>query len=298
MAFGRVNEKLKEHYGISVPEHGIRTTTLRHAKRWQALQAKQLGRIETPAKRCVISQTDGSMVPIVKPLDGMEAVKGDRRKKKALFYREIKLTLAHEKGSVTPRFSATFGEPAEAGKHILHCVKLVGMDAETQIHGLGDGATWISDQMEEQFGSQATYLVDFYHVCEYLTSAADRCAPEDKKSWLAEQEAKLKASLAPQVLFALAPHLETEATPEASAPVRACYRYLSRRLHQLDYKSALESGLPIGSGEIESAHRYVVQKRLKLPGAWWLEENAASMLALRVGIANQQWDHYWQNQAA
>ena len=38
------------------------------------------------------------------------------------------------------------------------------------------------------------------------------------------------------------------------------------RKHDLDYKTALEKGLPIGSGEIESAHRYVIQERLKLPG--------------------------------
>ena len=28
-------------------------------------------------------------------------------------------------------------------------------------------------------------------------------------------------------------------------------------------------GLPIGSGEIESAHKYIPQKRLKIPGATW-----------------------------
>jgi hypothetical protein len=32
--------------------------------------------------------------------------------------------------------------------------------------------------------------------------------------------------------------------------------------------------LPIGSGEIESAHRYVAQQRLKRPGAWWRVEAA------------------------
>ena len=37
---------------------------------------------------------------------------------------------------------------------------------------------------------------------------------------------------------------------------------------------ARERKLPIGSGEIESAHRHLVQKRLKLAGAWWKETNA------------------------
>ena len=75
--------------------------------------------------------------------------------------------------------------------------------------------------------------------------------------------------------------------------LRACYRYLSNRTEQLDYKTAIEQELPIGSGEIESAHRYVIQKRMKLPGAWWKSENVDSMLALRVLRANEQWDAYW-----
>ena len=48
------------------------------------------------------------------------------------------------------------------------------------------------------------------------------------------------------------------------------YSYLATRKDQLKYAEAIAEGLPIGSGEIESAHRYVAQKRLKLPGAWWL----------------------------
>lgn len=54
----------------------------------------------------------------------------------------------------------------------------------------------------------------------------------------------------------------------------------------------------LGSGEIESAHRYVIQKRLKLPGAWWLEEHAETMLALRTHRANHDWANYWKKMAA
>lgn len=51
------------------------------------------------------------------------------------------------------------------------------------------------------------------------------------------------------------------ADADADAPVRACSRYPSNRTEQLDYKGALAKGLPIGSGEIESAHRDIVQPR-------------------------------------
>lgn len=299
MAFKQVNKKLKEHYGIMVPENGIRTTTLHHASQIKTLQDERLGKVESSsAKDCVISETDGSMIPIVKTKDILANEKTDRRKGKSLFYREARLTLAHEKGVVTPVFSATLGGVNEAGQHVLHCVKTVGTNENTKIHCVGDGAVWIADQIEEQFGANATYLIDFFHLCEYLSAAASLCAPSNEKNWLKEQKALLKESLAPQVLLALQSHIELQHIPDEEAPVRACYRYIKNRPNQLDYKAAIANDLPIGSGEIESAHRYVIQKRLKIAGSWWLEKTAENMLALRVNRANDQWDEYWNDRAA
>jgi hypothetical protein len=85
---------------------------------------------------------------------------------------------------------------------------------------------------------------------------------------------------------------------DGNAPVRACYPYIKNRPYQLDYKTAIANDLPIGSGEIESTHRYIIQKRLKIAGSWWLEETAENRLALRVNRANHQWDGYWENKAA
>ena len=58
-----------------------------------------------------------------------------------------------------------------------------------------------------------------------------------------------------------------------------------------DYSASV---VPIGSREIESAHRYVAQQRLKRPGAWWRVEHAESMLALRINRINGDWDAYWK----
>jgi hypothetical protein len=56
------------------------------------------------------------------------------------------------------------------------------------------------------------------------------------------------------------------------------------------------AGLPIGSSAIEGAHRYVIQSRLKLAGAWWKLNNAKHMLALRVCRANGDWGPYWESE--
>ena len=292
VAFGQVNKKLREHYGIEAPVSSIRKITLEHAGLIKARQDKELCKCSQAEKASIISETDGSMIPIVKP--GKD---GDKRKQKKTIYREGRLTLAHEKGSKSPVFSATLGDVKETGKHMLHCVQRVGLGKKTKIHCVGDGATWIESQIEEHFGLQATYLVDFYHVCDYLSAASSICAPNQEKSWMDKQKQRLKSNQIQKVLESLRVHLEAPDIPDDEAFVRACYRYLSNRLNQLDYKTALDNALPIGSGEIESAHRYVVQQRLKIQGAWWLEKSAANMLALRVNRVNDDWEGYWKNAA-
>ena len=80
------------------------------------------------------------------------------------------------------------------------------------------------------------------------------------------------------------------AQPFTAAHVQRCFFALQGHL---DYEGAISQGRPIGAGEIESAHRYIVQKRLKLPGAWWTPANAENILALRVNRAKDEWQGYW-----
>ena len=69
-------------------------------------------------------------------------------------------------------------------------------------------------------------------------------------------KAGLTSSQAPKAIEALEPHLEASDVEDKNAPVRAGHRYLSNRAKQLDYPSAQAKGLPIGSGEIESAQPF------------------------------------------
>ncbi len=137
------------------------------------------------------------------------------------------------------------------------------------------------------------YLIDFFYLREYLTTAAEVVAGPKKETWMEEKKTWLKENRWADVLESLRPFLESEEVPGKDAPVRACYRYIANRPNCLDYKAALAAGLPIGSGEIESAHRYVIQIRLKIAGAWWKIENASKMLALRVLRSNGEWEDYW-----
>ena len=80
--------------------------------------------------------------------------------------------------------------------------------------------------------------------------------------------------------------------------MRACIQYIENRPGQFKYRLAIDKGLDIGSGAIESGHRHVIQKRLKKSGAWWLRENAASMADLRTVRVNGNWEKLWQQNSA
>lgn len=288
VAFGRVPDKLQEHYGIALSVSSIRRITERHAEQMQAYEAA----LDMPAGsargRTFVGEMDGTMVPIVEAAPEAD----DKRQGKTVLWKEIRLCLVHPQGSATPVFGGTASGGAEAsGQQWARCARKAGFGPGSRLHAVGDGAPWIVDQMDLHFGVQGTYLVDFFHVSEYLAEAAKVCGVNAPGVWLDEQQERLKANQVDAVLDALAPFV----TEERDAPATACDRYLRNRLSHLDYQSALQSHLPIGSGEIESAHRYVIQKRLKLPGAWWTSENVAAMFALRLNRANREWEGYWQS---
>jgi hypothetical protein len=294
-AFGQVPKKLQEHYGITIGASTVRKITEGHGACMRAHQEQVAWPMTTPGCEQQIGELEGSMVPIVTS----EAEAGDKRKHKTLHWQEARLALVHAHGSVTPKFAATFGGSVEESGHALRaCAVAAGFGTNTQSHGVGDGAGWIAEQFTTAFGPQGSYLVDFYHVCDYLAAAAPTCAPVAPHAWLETQKQHLKNNGVAEVLTQLQPYVEAEAVDNDHAPVRACVRYLSNRLHLLDYKGASEKGLPIGSGEIESAHRYIIQQRLKVPGAWWKADNVEPMLMLRVVRANGDWDQYWQQLAA
>jgi hypothetical protein len=186
------------------------------------------------------------------------------------------------------------GGPAADGQQLVAAVMMAGGGLSSRVHGVGDAAAWIIKQVEERFGEQASYLIDYYHLSEYLSAAGEQIAPANKARWLAKQQEKMKANRVGEVIEVIRREGEAGKAAEANSAVSDCERYLSNHEGYFDYQGAIEKGLPIGSGEIESGYRWVIQKRLKLSGAWWREENADKMLALRVVRANGEWQSYWE----
>ena len=290
-SFAKSVEKVREHYRIEVNESAVREATLKHG------EAMQMGievevRMPVSGVKQMLSEMDGMFVPLV-TTEG----NGDHRKRRVCEYGEAKLCLAGQVGAMQRRYRGTMGKAEAAGKMWKACVVESGGGIETELHCVGDGAKWIETQMKKRFGEKAKYLVDFYHLSDYLADAGEAIKGKEGAKWLREQQSRLKRNEAKEVLDELRGRQEGAEVEEINAPIRKCYRYLEERLGQVDYQGAIEKGYPIGSGEIESGNKSVLQARLKITGAWWKVENAEKMIGVRTNRANQEWESYWKQQS-
>jgi hypothetical protein len=116
-AFARAAAKLKEHYGMEVAVSAIRGFTEGHGAAMRSQEKQKSDWRDHAGVPVLIAEMDGSMLPVVEvaePVGG--GARRDRRKTRQVSWKEARLALAHEPGSVTPIFGATLGCVDEAGE--------------------------------------------------------------------------------------------------------------------------------------------------------------------------------------
>jgi hypothetical protein len=213
--FGQIPKKLLEHHGVSVPVSSAQVITQTHAQRVLDTQSLDTEMPIGAAVATLITQMDGSMVAIVDTTpDADTSEQIDRRKTRKIGWKEARLGLARSPEQTVPIFGSTFGSVDDAGAQLLHSAIRTGLGVETYVHGVGDGAPWIAIQMEVRFGTPGSFLLDFYHVCDYLADASHVCAPTNPKAWIEQQKARLKRNHFKAVLKALNPYQEPDSVPD------------------------------------------------------------------------------------
>lgn len=295
----KAGRAIKEHYGFELPCSAVAKITAKVASEARTFNSTVKG--NGKHSPLLVVELDGSMVPVVEYGEAtQEQLKSGLKHNRNCHWREFRLCTVSRPEETSTYYGVVQGDPFEAGCMMHECCRKKGMDGSTHIHGVADGAPWIADQYEDQFGANHRLYIDFYHVSEYLGAASGELEPnmiggQNPVQWLASAKQKLRQGKAREVIADLAGHAGN--SPEAS-PLRTAHQYLSSRQEHLNYNRALEQGLPIGSGEVESGHRSVLQARLKKPGAWWRLENAENMAHLKVMQANEHWHQFWHQAVA
>lgn len=162
-----------------------------------------------------------------------------------------------------------------------------------------DGAVWLRNWINDAY-PRAISILDFYHAKEYLCEFAKDYFKDEgiRNNWINEQETRLLESQTQQIIDTVAALNAKQVTPAAARIID----YYRSNINRMDYKYYVTIGKGIiGSGAIESAHRTVIQCRMKLSGQRWSKKGAANMLCLRTIKMNKQWDkviHMIQSQCA
>lgn len=162
---------------------------------------------------------------------------------------------------------------------------------------------WISDgaafnwNLQQRLCPHAWPLLDFYHMREHLYDCA--------KTVLADGEGD-GAGLVSLFVERASGLLLSGQVAEFIEELQECRRvwidldgtflelralhelstYIENNRNRLGYREFLDNGWPIGSGAIESAHRWVIQKRMKQGGMRWSRDKAHRMASMRALYAS------------
>lgn len=156
---------------------------------------------------------------------------------------------------------------------------------------IADGARWIWNWIESSYPN-AIQILDFFHAKEHLCEFAKLYFREEKKrsDWIDIQCLLLLNDKSDKVIKNIE-QLDYSRKNEKIKKARdSLTSYYSNNFKRMQYKSFREKGLMIGSGPIESAHRHVIQQRLKLSGQRWTIKGAQQIANLRVANKSDEWN--------
>ena len=168
-----------------------------------------------------------------------------------------------------------------------------GMSTRTEIIAVADGGNGLREALEKQF-PRLTFILDRPHLKGHLYAGAEAMGLTgcERHDWVRDKLRLIDRGQVRRVISTFKRY-----RGKGQQRITNLYEYLERFSDAVHYDRFRAQGLPIGSGEVESAHRYIPQKRLKIPGATWHPDTVNPMLALRIIRANDWWEDFWTQQA-
>jgi hypothetical protein len=277
--YDNCSEVLEKLSGVQVGSTQIQRLTDSYGKSVEP--SVNAERILTPLKpqEVLYVQTDGSMV--LTREEGWKEVKLGR------FFKSSDCIHANEKqGWISnSQYVAHLGNSKDFTNQMDELIESYGK-LNTRLIFISDGATWIKNWVEDAFPN-AISILDYYHACEHLHQFSNAVFKDkiEEQNWTNEQKELLLKSQTKTVIK----NIRTVCKNNYKE-MEQLIAYYESNLDRMDYIKYKQIGCGIiGSGAIESAHRTVIQKRMKLSGQRWSKIGAQHMLNLRVINKNHQW---------
>jgi hypothetical protein len=196
-----------------------------------------------------------------------------------------------------PLYDVLIGDAEAIWALLIGYLRLLGAAYADVVEFIADGAEWMWKRvgrlctLAEIPAAKLVEVLDFYHASQYLseTLAACRTLPKAQRQALYK---RLRHALRHQTegVEVVQEALRALATTQRSNAITRALRYVETHAHRMRYETLEARKLPIGSGQVESAVRRVVNLRFKAPGSFWRETTVSGLMHLRAAFKAGRWD--------
>jgi hypothetical protein len=243
------------------------------------LQEELKPRNENAAEVLVV-QTDGSLLPI----------RGEEPWKEA----KVGVVYRHDTKARAPmpdsaRYVTVIGGLAEFAPVLEEALEVEDIDKANIVLWLGDGApcNW---RLADQLAPDAIQVLDWYHAVQHAMDCGKALLGDESPYlpiWQKRAEQLLAGGDADVIIEELLQCLasidrRSRGSEACIKAINDLVRYYRTNSHRMDYRNFRAWGYPIGTGTVESAHRHVLQTRMKRAGQRWAMRNARRMARLRA----------------
>jgi hypothetical protein len=301
-SFGQAAKRFEEHYGWPVDKSTVRRVTESVAAQAEEYVEERLDEERRayglhPGVDQLVVELDackirtGVLIPH-KEVD-RESDQPEKRDR-VVSWRDVRIGLVTDLDGQEKGYVGRMDSYPEVVDQLFSMAVVHGLSEQTRVIAVSDGGNGLREELERQF-PRIQFILDHTHLKDqfYQTAEAMGYEPEQRKEWV---EGKLELIDTGRVHEAFE-QVRQEYAVTSLDRIRQLIGYMDRFQDAMDYQKFKDEGLPIGSGEVESAHRYVPQKRLKLPGAFWHPGNINPMVSLRVLRADDWWNDFWEDRS-
>jgi hypothetical protein len=174
-----------------------------------------------------------------------------------------------------------------------------GLEQAPQVVWLSDGAPGFWKLYQRYFAAVAIGVLDFYHAAGHLWRAAAAYLDgrtQEARWWFELLRHQLRHGHWSQVLRELIWALHRPGlSPASRQTLQQVAFYLQDHIDHIDYRKFEQMSLPLGSGLVESACKWLIQQRFKGVGMRWSEAGFNHLLHLRLAWVNDRFDILFGN---
>lgn len=305
-SFGQAAKRFKEHYGWAIERATVRREVEKTAQKAQQYVETRLFAssgdylqplIARPGVEKLLVELDGCHIrtgqKVALPTVELTPKRQKPKYQRQIDWRAVRVGLARPLLERQQRtYVARMSKYPEVVRYLVSAAVTQGMSMRTKVYAVADGGNGLREALDGQF-PRLTFILDRSHLKQHLYVGAEAMGLTGigRHSWVSEKLHMIDIGLVQLVIWQLGNY-----QGQGGERITNLSGYLQRFCDAVSYEKFLAQGLPIGSGEIESAHRYIAQKRLKIPGATWHPDTVNPMLALRSIRANDWWEDFWRQQ--